>query len=410
MWLNHLNQPDFKMLKQHGSSSYLDGVRGVAAFGVFLNHFSLAFYSAWFTGKPEASHLNGYEMEYTHSLWSFINNGGYFVAIFFVLSGFVLSRKYFRSDEIEVLVSGLHRRFIRLYIPIAFALILSYILMANHLYLNDEASRITLSEWFFKQWRFGEVEKRLFNSLTFSTMFSGDASFDTCLWTISYEFFGSLFVYAFLIFTHFTKRYRLVMMFLAIWYFYVMNSPFYMSFVLGMTLCYTEKWIENRRSAQITIVAIVLFIVSLLMGSHPVCDAYPDALQNIKTTIWDYTPWCFTIAAYLMVLAYVLSPVLQKASSYLPFRFLGYISFSLYLLHPILLGSFTSWVFLKLYPTSGYNDSALYAFLITIPVLLGASWLMAKYIDQFGIHLAYKAYEFVRKPKEVIAAKKVAAK
>jgi peptidoglycan/LPS O-acetylase OafA/YrhL len=386
-------------MKQNDSVVYLEGVRGVAAFGVFLNHFSLAFYNAYFTQKPAASHLNGYELDYGHTLYSFINNGGYCVAIFFVLSGFVLSRKYFRSNDVEVAISGLHRRFIRLYIPIAVTLIISYLLMTSHLYFNDAASHITLSDWFIKQWHFLEPEKRLWASLTYGTMFYGDASFDTCLWTISYEFYGSLFVYAFLVFTHYTNRYRILMMFLAMYYFYVTSSPFYMAFVLGMTLCYTERWIEKNRTNLTTVIALALLAASLMLGSGPFCSPSPDSWQDtIKTTIWDYTPWCLTVAAYFLVLAFILSPLLQKMLSIRPFRFLGYISFSLYLLHPLLLGSFSAWLFLQLHDTHGYNPSALIVFFSTIAILIPLSWIMAKYIDQFGIRLAKNLYEYVRKP------------
>ncbi len=402
------------MLKQHESSAYLDGIRGVAALGVFLNHFSLDFYCAWWTQKPEHSHLNGYEMQFPHSLISFINQGGYFVAIFFVLSGYVLSRKYFLADNIEILVSGLHRRFIRLYIPIAFILIVSYLLMANHLYFNEAVSRISFSDLFSKQWSFLELEERLWYSLTTGAMFSSDPSFDTCLWTISYEFFGSLFVYAFLIFTHFTKRFRLPMMLIAICYFVnvytPVSSPFYTSFMLGMTLCYTEKWITQKSMPMRTIIAVLLFMVSLLLGSSPFCSPFEGSWQENVKNIWDYTPWCFTIGAYLMVLAFVISPLLQKAGSLLPFRFLGYISFSLYLLHPIIIGSFTSWIFLELYPAYSYNNSVLIAFTTTIPFLLLVSWLMARYVDQFGIRLSHKAYEYIKRPAGKVISKKNAVK
>ncbi len=395
------------MLKRNGSIAYLEGIRGIAAFGVFLNHFCLAFYNAYYTQKPEKSHLDGLEIDYTHSAFSFLNNGGYCVAIFFVLSGFVLSRKYFRSDDLEVAISGLQRRFIRLYIPIAFTLIISFILLSNHWYFNEEASRITLSGWFIKQWHFLEVGKRFWASLTYGTMFYGDASFDTCLWTISYEFYGSLFVYAFLVFTHFTPRYRMHMMVLAMWYFYIMNSPFYMAFVMGMTLCYTEKWVEKLNTKITTVVAFVLLFMSLTLGTVAFCSTFPDTWQaNIKNNIWDYTPWCLPVAAYFLVLAYILSPFLQKTLSILPFRFLGFISFSLYLLHPILIGSFSAGLFLQLYETYGYNQSALIVFISTIALLLPVSWLMAKYVDQFGIRLAKKVYEYVKRPVLAVAENK----
>src|ERR1035437_10886835 len=101
-----------------GKISYLEGIRGLAALLVFFHHFSLAFYPAFFTHDPGASHLNGLEVQYGTSVFSVFSNGNFCVCIFFVLSGFVLSRKYFQSNTFSVLLSGAQRRFVRLYIPI----------------------------------------------------------------------------------------------------------------------------------------------------------------------------------------------------------------------------------------------------------------------------------------------------
>jgi len=385
------------MPKQHGSSAYLDGIRGVAAFGVFLNHFTLAFYYAYFSQKTQAFHLDGREVDYSHSLLSFVNNGGFCVAIFFVLSGFVLSRKYFMTNETEALVSGFHRRFIRLYIPIAFTLILSYILMKNHLFFNNAASRITMSEWFIKWWNFLEPEKRLAYCLTYTTMFTGDTTFDTSLWTISYEFFGSLFVFAFLLFTHYTSRYRMLLMVLTMAYFFAINSPFYLAFVLGMTLCYTERWIKEKGTAPLaTVVSFILLGTALTLGSLPFCSPAEGSWQENLKNSWDYTQWCPTIAGYLLILSFILSPLLQKIGSLRPFRFLGYISFSLYLIHPLLLGSFSAHLFLEQYTLLEYNNAVLVVFIASVAVLLPVSWLMARYVDQFGIWLSHRAYDKMR--------------
>ncbi len=386
------------MLQQHGKSAYLDGIRGVAAFGVFLNHFSLAFYSAWFTRKATTSHLGGYELQFSSSPFSFLINGAYFVAIFFVLSGFVLSRKYFRTADPEVLVSGMNRRFIRLYIPIAFTLLLSWFLMSNHLYYNTQASVITLSDWFSRLWRFTDPDGRLLASITYGTMFYGDASFDTCLWTISYELFGSYMVFLFLLLTHYTRKFRLPLLLLAIAACFALNSPFYLSFFLGITLCYTEQWADRQQFRAGTIVALMLIACSLLLGSLPYCTPIPGSWQDtIKNTIWDYTPWCLPAAAYLLVLAYIIAPPLQRLTGALPFRFLGYISFSLYLLHPILIGSYGAWLFLKLYETWDYNHSVFFTFLAIIALLLPVSWLMARFVDQLGITIAQNFYVQVKK-------------
>lgn len=379
-------------------TAYLDGIRGTAAFIVFLNHFSLVFYCAYATLKPAHSHLHGLEMAYAQSWFSFLNNGGFAVAIFFVLSGYVLSRSYFFSGNLDTVISGLHRRFIRLYIPIAFTLILSFILLVAHLYYNVQVSRITTSDWFFRQWRFGQPLYRLFTSITYGTMFRGDASFNTCLWTISTEFFGSLFVYALLAFTHFTPRYRLLFICLAMYFFVATVSPFYLAFVLGITLCYTERWLQRHRSLLTAASAFVLLGTSFTLASLPFSGPFSGTWQyTFKSTVWDYTPWCLVAAAYMLVLGFLMLPALQKVFSLRLFRFLGYISFSLYLLHPLLLGSFSSWLFLKLYHSCGYNTSAAIVFIASIGILIPASWLMARYVDQAGINLARRIYTITTK-------------
>ena len=134
------------MTKTVSKIAYLDGIRGVAAFLVFFHHFLLAFYSAYYTFDLNASNLPGWEVRYGQSLFSVITNGHFCVCIFFVLSGFVLSRKYFQSQKLEVLVSGANRRFLRLYIPIAFTMIIAYILMKAGLFFNVDVSKLTHSE------------------------------------------------------------------------------------------------------------------------------------------------------------------------------------------------------------------------------------------------------------------------
>ncbi|XZF15247.1 acyltransferase family protein [Chitinophagaceae bacterium MMS25-I14] len=402
------------MEKKIGSIAYLDGIRGLAAFGVFLNHFALIFYYAFWDLQARTSHLGGLEIKYAHSYWSFITNGGFDVSIFFVLSGFVLSRKFFRSGDPEDAVSGLHRRFLRLYIPIAFTLILSYILLICHLYQNAAVSKITLSQWFPRLWQIRYPEKQFLSSLFYGVMFNGDASFNTVLWTISTEFYGSLFVFAFLLFTNYTPKFRLLMMFFMMYYFYVTGSTSYMAFVLGMTLCYTEKWLERKKIPVYYIISIALLSAALLLGSNlPILASGGSLLYTFKTSVWNYMPWLFTIGAYLLILSFMMFPILQKLISIRPIRFMGYISFSLYLLHPLVLGSFSSWLFLKNYRgPSSYNSTVLTVFISTIAVLIPLSWLVTKYVDQLGIRTAKRVYGLFRKvspPAGVVESHKYAA-
>ncbi len=149
------------------------------------------------------SHLNGWDIRYGKSAFSVLTNGNFYVCVFFVLSGFVLSHKYFNDNRIAILVSAAQRRFIRLYIPVAFTLILSYLFIKAHLYLNAPVSRIAHSEWWFeRKWVFDSPGKMLWKCLISDTMFAGNSSFDTSMWTMSIEIYYSFVVFAFLALTH----------------------------------------------------------------------------------------------------------------------------------------------------------------------------------------------------------------
>lgn len=104
--------------------SYLDGLRGIACMVVLTDH--------WF--------LMGYDDQTSHStsaLWApfllrsplrLLVDGGFAVAIFFVLSGYVLLIKYFNQKNREkrnLVFSAMIRRYPRLMIP-SFAALLMY--------------------------------------------------------------------------------------------------------------------------------------------------------------------------------------------------------------------------------------------------------------------------------------------
>ena len=75
---------------------YLDGLRGLAAFEVVFHHFILAFYPALFAGPGVPTHLApGQEVFVSGSVLNLLYDGNFAVCIFFVLSGYVLSHKFF---------------------------------------------------------------------------------------------------------------------------------------------------------------------------------------------------------------------------------------------------------------------------------------------------------------------------
>ncbi len=388
------------MENTHGKIGYLEGIRGLAALLVFFHHFGLAFYPAYYTFGIEASHLNGLELTYGQSVFSVFSNGNFCVFVFFVLSGFVLSRSYFHTNAFSTIVSGAQRRFIRLYIPIAVTIILSFLLLESGLYFNVPAGVITHSEWWLSSfWRFSDVPTHLVGSLLYGVMFTGDSLFDTTLSSMSIEFYGSLMVFAFLALSHNTRN-RSAMLFFLFLYCCFTDHLYTATFVFGISLNYIEQRRTSMSKGTATILATVLAFLGLLLGSFPSNGA-------IAGTFYERVPleflnvvhgWLHAIGAFFLVAAFVLSSVLQRLISLRVFIFLGYISFSLYLLHPLLIGSFSCYLFLRLSESMAYNNAVALVFILTLALCIPLSWLMTKFVDVPGTKFAKYVYERYAKP------------
>lgn len=367
---------------------YLDGIRGIAAFLVLVHHFTLAFLPAVYTMVPTDGHWRqGREAAYGSSVFSVLTNGNYAVCVFFVLSGYVLSRQYFLSGRAESLVSATSRRFIRLYVPVAVTLIIAYLLLKTGLFFNVSASRIAHTEWWLGTFWLTDIpESKLYYSLT-GTMFSGDGFLDFSLWTISLELFGSMLVFAFLALTHKTRNRGLALTALLA-YFVCFEQYYYTAFLLGIALHFTKHW-ELRSAFWRTVLSTLLLIISLTLG------ASPNGLGRLLSPAWT-TPNLVIVAHVLgsvgLIVSVLMSPRMQRFFSTRLARFLGYISFCLYLLHALVIGSFSSFVLLKLYPQLGYMRALGVDFVATVILTVGAAYIMTRWVDDKGVQLSRYVY------------------
>ncbi|CAG8952579.1 hypothetical protein HYFRA_00009685 [Hymenoscyphus fraxineus] len=366
--------------KQLMSTSYLDGLRGWAAFMVYWQHHQLWPRTLIFADQNFENGF-GYQDRYYFGAFPgirlFFSGGHFAVAIFFVISGYVLSAKPIKlmyAGEHEKLgqnlSSALFRRWIRLHIPVmgtTFAYMTSW-----HLFgiwtvtpAHERTFRDELWKWYCEMKNF---------TFVFRTGGESWLTYNFHAWSIPVEFRGSIIVYtALLAFSRCTRNARLWCQAGLMFYFmYIVDGWFGTMFVSGMFLCELDflatqnnlpNWISNLSKYRVK-GSYVLFFCAVYLGG---CPSHGSDIQIIRDSPgWYWLSWFHPQAnmdpkwlflwtgAFMMMVAI---PNLKWLKGFFETRFcqyLGHISFALYLTHgPVLwlLGD-------RLYTATGWHREA----------------------------------------------------
>lgn len=363
--------------------AYLEGLRGLAAFFVFLGH-----YIPLYIRIPLLLSL-----AYT------VRDSC--VCIFFVLSGFVLTYSFFTTCDNEILVSGAVRRYIRLLIPILFLNLILFILIYPGLgnifdlrILSDMTSTTFLQ--IFIQGPFAYSPE--------VNQYTG------ILWTIGIEFIGSLIVFAFA--ALFGKLRNRAVFYLAA--LLVFLNTYYLAFVLGMILADLSQnpplFSTHFRKPVIIAVALAAAIILLLYPLDILDIGMYSNISVLSTIIAGAPPlvgisiflgggtlrpgdFFHILGAFILLSALLNCIILKVALSARVPVFLGKISFSLYLIHMLVIYEFSAllmgtFIYEPLTPVNGT-----FILILTIPVLVFTSYLMYKFIDHPGTILSKKIYQ-----------------
>jgi peptidoglycan/LPS O-acetylase OafA/YrhL len=367
-------EPDGSKLKL----AYLDGLRGLAAIIVVLNHFACAFLPVTVFGDMAVRHFRLEHYIYVTPLQLFIA-GNFAVCIFFALSGFVLSQGFFASGEDHVARSGATKRYFRLMPPILSAVLLSWAIYKLGLTSHLQAAQISgSSEWLARLWPHsvtlhGALRQGLYGALLGT---SNPAIFDNVLWTMNMEFFGSFYVFGFLaLFGNMRRRWIVYLVLLALSW-----NTFYLAFLFGVILSDASV---NRSELQLSRPVLSLALLTgLILGSVP-------TISNTHTFFSQvFIPWLPTadlfvlphvLGAGLVLMVVVYSRTLKRVLAVRPLRYIGKISFSMYLIHILVIGTLTCALLRALAPHMSYLHALTLSLVLTVPVI----WLVAHYFTRF---------------------------
>lgn len=320
---------------------HLDGTRGVAACVVFFGHLSIAL---------------------TNAIWIF--NGNAAVCIFFVLSGFVLAELVQRSPL--SFPAQATRRYVRLLGPMLITSTLAWGLLVLGAYRNIDAAEVTGSAWLASWYHFEPSFSGMVREMAYGAFASGESIYNCNLWTMQPELIGSLYVFLIGAILPFKTGRALCYIALGIWYW-----PSYIAlFSVGALLYeFSEKFASIIRwtSLKAAIAATGLFF----------CIATEKWLAALQLPSMDMTE-LHMIAGSLIVLIVITWDHLQKLLSLSPARWLGRISFTLYLLHVPIICSLTSWLVVTLPRAIALSGAAA----ITIAVVFASSTFLNLIVDE----------------------------
>ncbi|MFC5370647.1 acyltransferase family protein [Arcanobacterium bovis] len=322
-----------------------------------------------------------------------ITNGNFFVCIFLVVSGLVLSWSLFDPDKAAPKLSSIAlKRYFRLVAPAVVVCALVYVLMIFDLLKNQEISGITGSSWLHNiyNWDAPSVKDFLTTSLI-SMWFVGTNFFSTAFWMLSVAFYGS-FLAMFCAMMVWGRNSRIVWVWiaLAVGLLCLKQYQTYLAcFPLGTALAYYFATSKNRNgkapSRSQTLLNVTIVLVGLLYGGYPTGVEHP-------TNIYHYLP-VLDFGSGKAVSAHVFGAVallygihklawIQRILEHKVFLFLGDLSYSLYLLHIPILCTVTIAIFQGVYGQVGsYKLSVLIALVLSLMIIVFVSHLFYRFIE-----------------------------
>ena len=360
---------------------YLEGLRGIAAMQVVLLHFVTGF-------MPDTA-------EHAWPPLSVLFDGHTAVYVFFLISGAVLTPSFAQHGNF---LGKLAKRVVRLGIPVAAAAVISSLLLGLFPDAHWQAAALTKSAWLATDSSGAPTLMHLLREISLDSLLLGyreatlfaplaehlpsmEFSLDAPFWSLHLELYGSLLVLCLV-----SLRARSVVahriavtagavlfgthpMFLFVLG-HLVRPPLgktggslrdvsgLLLLVLGLSLCANKDW------------AIVEWLRLWLAGSE--LASAPNLFQ--------FQSQLGAVALYFGVLS--CSYVWQVLAS-APFRYLGRLSFSIYLLHFPILFSFVCLVF-----TGMSTPSIGVAFALFVLLTLLASIAFAHYVDRPAIMLS----------------------
>ena len=363
----------------------LEASRGIAATIVLAHHFLLAFFPV-----VEPRIIGRW-------YYVFVNGTGA-VHFFFVLSGFVLCWAYFRTGEISRLKEGFIKRWPRLAAPVLITTITSFSLFYFNFYYFENAGKLSQSVWLST---FGGALKPDFHPSLFeaikqglTTFITGDPNYNINLWTMKPEFMGSMVVFTTAAFISLVLSYQFLLISFFLFSFWALGiySDIF-PFIAGIFL---SAHLARREIKISTYYAVFMLLLGIFLLGYAIPEKNYFWFRYLN--YFDIAPGKIEIVTHSIGSSLIIFAIMTNSRIYRGLNnrlcnYLGVFSFPLYLVHTLVICSFSSFVYIFFKQSiDSHGLAALLFFGLTLITSIAVSMPLVLF-DKFWVN---RVNQFVR--------------
>ena len=359
-------------------TAWLDGLRGYCALLVYVTHHVLLHHDQL---ESSFGYEGGYHLLRVPLFRHFFTGSHAAVAIFFVISGYVLSVRVVRlvnaghrHAALELLSSAMFRRYIRLYLPVAS--LCATIVAAHYIF-----GLTYIGNYVFQDFLSDEVRGGLINFWNWSYPMRGSfskgvvqedqpfhARYGYHTWSIAVEYQGSMLIFVLLsMFSGCARRWRLASFACLFCYFVAHGHWACGNFIAGLIMVECDEMAKSRKTDTYKFSTTTLWIVlatGLYLTGVPQ-NRWPDItveqaslhpgwgwLRSVVPSRYRCPGTFINVFTSIMLVPTIgRLPVLRRFFESAPLQYLGRISFAFYLVHGPLLFTLAA----RLYKVTGHD-------------------------------------------------------
>ena len=368
--------------------AYLDGLRGWMALVVVLTHLL----ASWLFFPPQMKAI-GATWLLDLIRWTPIGpmlDGFQAVYIFFFISGLAISYPILRSQKpFRTIWRMAVYRYPRLTLPILGSCLLAFALLVTGAFANREVAMHAITPWFGNIYAFPADLGAMLKFALWDVYgyVPAENSWNLVLWTMPVELFGSFYLFLLLAIVPWRWLRLAIALGPAGYWAATTNYGYFLGFFVGYALAELLVAAERseavrQRLAVARPAAWPCLALAFLLSMHQQIVAFQ---QNRDAHAHE-----IDLIAALTLIGVILSPTMQRWLSNRISRFLGRISFGLYLTHLLIICSFSSALYIALIERVPYWMVVCVVGSLTLPLAIGVGYGFTVLVEERLLQRAKK--------------------